>query len=480
MDDFATFLREVFDSSSDCIFVTDVTEDGRFRFGHANPAWERTTGLVAAQVAGRFLDEVIPAANAELVFAQYRRCIQLGAALTYEEKLVMPDRHTWGHVTLKPIRDSAGRIHRLFGVVRDITEVVHAETQNALAGRADSLWRQKGTSSYHFLRFIEDRGDIGLWSSDFATGRVAVAAGWHRILGLPASVLPSYQKLLSMMHPNDLPLHQDMKQIVHSGQPFEREFRIVRPDGTVRWIINRAEAVIGPSGEPIRAIGALIDVTSKHEAQLAIAQNEERYKDAFRALSTVFWTTESDGKPLPSKSWTDFTGQTFAEAADFGWLNAVHPEDRLQTTDCFQTAMHNQAHFQIDCRIRCVDQNYRLFHLRGAPVLGANASIMNWVCIGLPRLSNGAHAADGTIDRDGKPDAGLTDAQIRGARGILAWSVSDLAHASGVSVSTVRRLEEGDAKSVRYSSRLLVRQALEKAGIVFSFSADGKPGIRPR
>lgn len=484
MDDFDIFLREVFDNSSDCIFVIEVTEDGRFRFGHANPAWERSTGLVAAEVAGLFLDEVIPAASAELIFAQYRRCIQLGTALTYEEKLITPDGHTWGRVTLKPFRDTAGRVHRLFGVMRDITEIVLAQAQTTLAERGEdpNLWRQKGTSSYHFLRLIEERGDLGFWSSDFATGRIAVTAGWYRILGTPTSVSPSYQNLLSMLHPDDRPLHQDMKQMVRGGQPFEREFRIVRPDGTVRWIVNKAEAVLGPGGEPIRAVGVFIDVTSKHEAQLAIAQNEERYNKAFGALATVLWTAEPDGQPLPGKSWTYLTGQTFAEAANCGWLNAVHPDDRRRIMDCFQAAIHKQTRLEQNFRIRCAEHDYRWFHVRGAPVWGANAKIVNWVGIGQLQLPSQASAADGAIEQheQNKHDPDLTDAQTRGARGILVWSVSDLASASGVSASTIRRIEEGEAKSIRHNSRVLVREALENAGIVFTFPVGGKPGIQPR
>ena len=75
----------------------------------------------------------------------------------------------------------------------------------------------------------------------------------------------------------------------------------------------------------------------------------------------------------------------------------------------------------------------------------------------------------------------LTGAQMRGARGVLNWSVRQLANRAGVSPGVVRRLEEYDgALPVSDESLEVFRKALSDAGVELLFPRIGKPGIRPR
>ena len=66
----------------------------------------------------------------------------------------------------------------------------------------------------------------------------------------------------------------------------------------------------------------------------------------------------------------------------------------------------------------------------------------------------------------------ISPAQIRGARGMLNWSMTDLSKAAGVSVSTVKRAEERDGPAVLPEALSLLEQAFEQAGI--SFLHDGE------
>ena len=73
--------REIFDSFSECIFVLDVTPDGRFRIAALNPAEEKATGLSNAEVAGRFIDEVLPKDTARRAIAHYQHCLEVGTLI---------------------------------------------------------------------------------------------------------------------------------------------------------------------------------------------------------------------------------------------------------------------------------------------------------------------------------------------------------------------------------------------------------------
>ena len=74
----------------------------------------------------------------------------------------------------------------------------------------------------------------------------------------------------------------------------------------------------------------------------------------------------------------------------------------------------------------------------------------------------------------------ITSAQVRAARGLLNWSVQKLAFAAGVSPMTVKRLEgSGQVLCVREDGTRKIREALERAGVVFVFAPDRKPGVCP-
>ena len=113
--------REVFENISDCIFVLDVTPEGRFRFAEVNPADERSMGYSAAEVCGRLVEETVPAELAGKITANYRRCLETGSIITYYEELALPRGTRSFDTTLIPIRDAAGSIRRILGVARDIT-----------------------------------------------------------------------------------------------------------------------------------------------------------------------------------------------------------------------------------------------------------------------------------------------------------------------------------------------------------------------
>jgi diguanylate cyclase (GGDEF)-like protein/PAS domain S-box-containing protein len=114
--------REVFENTSDGLFLLDVTEDARFKIAEFNPAEERMIGYSIAEVAGKFVDEVLPDAAAQKALAKYRRCVEAGTVMDYEEELALPSGLRSFYTTLIPVRDSSGRICRIIGIARDFTE----------------------------------------------------------------------------------------------------------------------------------------------------------------------------------------------------------------------------------------------------------------------------------------------------------------------------------------------------------------------
>lgn len=357
---------------------------------------------------------------------------------------------------------------------------IHADTELPLTPRA--------FSSRHFLKLIEDTGKVGFWSADLKLDRVDASPGLYRIFGLDPSYEITFGIGLDMIHPDDQATHGDQISVLRSGQPITREFRIIRPDRTQRWVLHHAEVILGPDGRPSTGMGVVFDVTMQHDAMNSLMQRHDRLSALIAATASVFWVNKANGEPSEMPQWMALTGQTHAQLQGLGWLDAVHPEDRTRTFAAWTTAVEHTAPYNTEYRVLCADGIYRWFNARGAPVLNQDGSVREWVgvCLAVPGrnrygVATPEHPSAHNSNFDSSPntDGFVTPGQVQAARGMLSLSKDDLAERANVSVSTINRLEDPDSPvRPRADTIAAVRRALEKAGAEFIFEPGRKPGVR--
>ena len=314
------------------------------------------------------------------------------------------------------------------------------------------------------LRLVEEQGHIGFWWHDLACDKITVSPGLARISGVPLSVSRTRDSMLSSIHPQDRPFQADMMELIDTGQPLRREFRIVRPDGTIRWVSSRIDVVLDDDGRPVRFIGVVVDVTERREAQRAVEFNHGRRAALLEATSALTWIADLSGQSIDNTAWCGLTGMLPEHCAGQGWLDAIHPNDRDRVRDAYRTALAKGEVYNVDYRVMTREGLYRWYNARSAPVRDASGAIREWQGVLLP-IDESHRPVVGEAGGDEVPT--LTGAQIRGARGLLDWSLAQLAAASGVSVSTIKRMEDGSEGSTRASKSEAVRRALQTGGVSF-------------
>jgi PAS domain S-box-containing protein len=124
------FLESIYNNVDSAIFVVDVTPDGDFRYADNNQAHQRNSGLRGEGFVGQRPEDLIPRIPPQVaaaVRANYQRCLDLGQAIEYDEKITVSGRDIWSLTHLTPLRDERGQIHRIVGISADITERVQTE-----------------------------------------------------------------------------------------------------------------------------------------------------------------------------------------------------------------------------------------------------------------------------------------------------------------------------------------------------------------
>lgn len=112
----------------------------------------------------------------------------------------------------------------------------------------------------------------------------------------------------------------------------------------------------------------------------ALRLNEARASALVQASAQVLWMAEPDGRvTADSPSWQAFTGQTVEARRDWGWLNAVHPEDRSRVEDEWRRAVADPHQLETEYRLWHRDGRYRWTAVRAVPVRSEDGAIREWV-----------------------------------------------------------------------------------------------------
>ncbi len=323
--------------------------------------------------------------------------------------------------------------------------------------------RVPGVSSAHFLKLVEERGTAGFWSCDILTGQCSCSPGLVRMLGLDTLKPFSMMHLLEQVHPEDRNLCEDIWPLIRSGVPVNRDFRVIRGDRTVRWVGFRSEVVLDAGQRPVRAIGLINDISQMHENRQALDESVGRYRTLVSSIAAMEWRATAGGEPVFSHGWSALTGQSESEVLNGNWIKAIHPADRPAVVASWQHAVQTLSPYIANHRILKASGEYEWFHARAVPILWQGGRPREWLgmiirhddFIGMAREQAGG-------------DATLTPMQIRAGRAMLQWTLEDLSRESGVSVSSIRRIEAEGERSTRPTSLTALRQAFEREGVAFS------------
>ncbi|MCA9068843.1 MAG: PAS domain-containing protein [Planctomycetaceae bacterium] len=263
-------------------------------------------------------------------------------------------------------RSNSGQPLRMVGTLADVTAKMQADRRSK---ESESRFRTLAASA-----------PIGIFKSDINGQCVYANECWQVMWGLKqeASLGESWTQTV---HADDQTrIHNAWKQFIKEGGDFEEEFRCVPVEDDLRYIRLKARPVYSETGDCIGFVGCSEDITSTREAEMAIREQNEWFRQLTGSLPQLTWTCLPDGPcDYLSRQWVEYTGIPEEAQLPYGWLDQLYPDDRELTIQLWQEHVGSGEPFETQFRIRGVDGTYRWFQTRAVPIRDANGAIVKWL-----------------------------------------------------------------------------------------------------
>ncbi|MDH4035131.1 MAG: PAS domain S-box protein, partial [candidate division Zixibacteria bacterium] len=251
-------LAEVVKHSSELVNL--ATPDGQMIF--LNQAGGSMLGIEPEEVESTNIMEVIPDHLKEMVKNEVVAALLMGK--TWEGELqyrnIKTNEITDVHAMTFVVKDpSTGALVYLANVSRDITE--RKQTVEAL-----SLSEQR-------LELAHGAAGMGMFDWDIENDLAVCNERYFGLFGLkPQERMLSEEDWLVSVHPDDRERAQtEVRETLGKKAPYNTEYRIIWPDGSVKWVSSIAKLVVNDKGQPIRMIGAMTDITERKRDEEALA-----------------------------------------------------------------------------------------------------------------------------------------------------------------------------------------------------------------
>jgi two-component system cell cycle sensor histidine kinase/response regulator CckA len=244
------------------VFVLEVTPEARFRVVAFNKEEERLVGVSNDAAAGKYVDDLLPESVTAPLLGNYRRCIEAGEPISYDEEIDLPAGRRLCATTLVPVADESGRIFRIIGIARDVT-------------REKIALGELRASEERFRALAENIREVFWMTTPTKSELLYVSPGYEAIWGRTCESLRAAPgSWLEAIDPADRASVEAWTSRQQDG-PTETTYRILRPDGSTRWIRDRSFPVRDGEGTLVSLVGLADDITTVIRTEERLAQSQK-------------------------------------------------------------------------------------------------------------------------------------------------------------------------------------------------------------
>ncbi|MBD2493839.1 PAS domain-containing protein [Nostoc sp. FACHB-280] len=285
--------------------------------------------------------------------------IELLANLQVQAKIVVPilqDQQLWGMLIAhhcqaprqwQPLEiDLLQELAAALGIALRQAEL-YQQTQHELIERKRIEAELRESKERLHTTLLAAR--IGTWDWNIQTGLISWSDNLEPLFGLqPGEFDGSFEMFLEQVHPDDRDrILKTVNHVITKGENYEIEFRVVHPNGKIRWALSQGKVFYDQKGQPLRMTGLDIDITERKKSAEALRDSELKFRQLAENIDAVFWIREvledriSYVSPAYERLWGLKAQNLYTNQSN--WVNLIHPEDKESVARAFQEkAIANQ------------------------------------------------------------------------------------------------------------------------------------------
>jgi PAS domain S-box-containing protein len=238
-----------------------------------------------------------------------------------------------------------------------------------------------GGANERRLRLALEAARLGTWEIDLRTNMGIQDPRSAEIFGLPLEQTQADPaSWRARIHPDDLAyVSTSLEQAIQGAAEYKTQFRVVRPDGTVRWVDASARVDRNEAGQPVRVYGVAEDITDKKQAEQSLRESEEKYRSIFETAGNLITAVNRDGILVDCNGRIEtLLGYRREEVVGQSISKFIHPEDLpAALVDIFDGGRSHRDEY------RMVRKDGQVIHvsISSSPLKDSSGKCMRTTCI---------------------------------------------------------------------------------------------------
>lgn len=370
-------LQKIADTTPSQLYIYDLIQKGNV---YANRRTEELLGCTQAELRAinwQFSEERIHPEDFPQVIESQRRCATAQEGEVVEKEFRLKNAkgewrwlHTW-EVVFSRMPD--GKPEKLLGTAIDITK--RKQVEEALRVSEAQLYTALEASQ------------MGTWNWNILTGQITWSENFHRFLGLATDRLDhSYQGFIGMIHPEDRDcVVQKVERILQERKNYEDEFRIILPNGNVRWLARLGQVFYDETDRPARMTGLDLDITDRKQVELALLEERNFISAILEAVNALIAVFDAQGRFVRfNRACEQMTGYSLDEVkGKYIWDLFLIPEEVEPVQSMIEELQSGQFPNESEHYWIARDGSRHLISWFNTVILDTDGSIKHIISIGI-------------------------------------------------------------------------------------------------
>ena len=263
-------------------------------------------------------------------------------------------------------RTQDGKLERILGIARDITNRQQAQT----------ALKESETR----LKLATDASGIGMWFWDLVADTLEWTEQCKAIFGVPSDGELSHEIFLNTLHPEDRDrTNQAVEQALANQTEYNIEYRVIWSDGSVHWIVAKGKGFYNQAGEPVRMMGTVQDISDRKQIEAQLRHSEHHLRRVLDSLYTFVGVMTPDGILIEANRTAldadnlqpeDVLGKPFAQ--DYWWSYST--QSQAQLNEAIKRAAAGET-IRFDVQARIGTEQYILLDFSVIPLFDSNGKV---------------------------------------------------------------------------------------------------------